>query len=137
VHSSPNCAGANGAFGGTVAAPTWFNDFTQIVGNSPVLPLPNADPAYMDKKDHGSAIPYVVGKNVGDATNALKGAGYNIVQTADFNSTAPKGTVVGQTPIGSAPHSQTVTLYVSTGFVPQAPGATSPAPATGSGTPGG
>ncbi|MFC0546653.1 transglycosylase domain-containing protein [Kutzneria chonburiensis] len=136
VHSSPNCAGANGAFGGTVAAPTWFNAFTQIVGNSPVLPLPNADPAYMDKKDHGPAIPYVVGKNVGDATNALKGAGYNIVQTADFNSIAPKGTVVGQTPIGSAPHSQSITLYVSTGFVPQAPGATSPAPTTG-GTPGG
>jgi len=137
VHASPNCAGANGAFGGTVAAPTWFNAFTQILGNSPVLPLPNADPAYMDKKDHGPAIPYVVGKNVGDATNALKGAGYNIVQTADFNSTAPKGTVVGQTPIGSAPHSQSITLYVSTGFVPQAPGATSPAPSTSNGTPGG
>jgi hypothetical protein len=59
------------------------------------------------------------------------------VQTADFNSTAPKGTVVGETPIGSAPHSQPITLYVSTGFVPQAPGATSPPPTTGSGTPGG
>jgi membrane peptidoglycan carboxypeptidase len=138
LRTSPNCAGANGAFGGTVAAPTFFNAFTQILGNSPAPPLPNPDPAYMDKHDHGPAIPYVVGKNVGDATNALKAAGYNIVQTADFNSTAPKGTVVGETPIGSAPHSQTVTLYVSTGFVPQAPGATSPAPPTSnSNTPGG
>ncbi|REH50150.1 membrane peptidoglycan carboxypeptidase [Kutzneria buriramensis] len=137
VHSSPNCAGANGAFGGTVAAPTFFNAFNQILAGTPTLPLPNADPAYMDKNNHGPAIPYVVGQNVGDATNALKSAGYPGVQTADFNSTAPKGTVVGETPIGSAPHSQTVTLYVSTGFVPQAPGATSPPPTSTSNTPGG
>jgi membrane peptidoglycan carboxypeptidase len=137
IHTSPHCGGASGAFGGTIAAPTFFNAFTQILGNSPALPLPNADPAYMDKNNHGPAIPYVVGQNVNDATNALKGAGYSIVQTADFNSTAPKGTVVGQTPIGSAPHSQNVTLYVSTGFVPQAPGATSPPPTSTSNTPGG
>jgi membrane peptidoglycan carboxypeptidase len=138
IHTSPSCGGNVGAFGGTIAAPTFFNAFNQILGTSPAPSLPNPDPAYMDKNNHGPAIPYVVGKNVGDATNALKNAGYSGVQTADFNSTAPKGTVVGQTPIGSAPRSTTVTLYVSTGFVPQAPGATSPAPPTsGANTPGG
>lgn len=137
IRTSKSCGGNVGAFGGTIAAPPFFNAFNQILGNSPVLQLPNADPAYLDKNNHGPAIPYVVGRNVGDATNALKAAGYSGVQTADFNSTAPKGTVVGQTPIGSAPHSQNVTLYVSTGFVPQAPGATSPAPTTGANTPGG
>lgn len=137
IHTSPSCGGNLGAFGGTIAAPTFFNAFNQILGNSPPLPLPNPDPAYMDKNNHGPAIPYVVGQNVGDATNALKSAGYPGVQTADFNSTAPKGTVVGETPIGSFPHGQTVTLYVSTGFVPQAPGATSPPPTSTSNTPGG
>lgn len=137
IRTSKACGGNVGAFGGTIAAPPFFNAFNQILGSSPPLQLPKADPQYMDKNNHGPAIPYVVGRGVDDATNVLKSAGYPGVQTADFNSTAPKGTVVGQTPIGSAPHSQTVTLYVSTGFVPQAPGATSPAPASGAGTPGG
>ncbi|WP_198047304.1 transglycosylase domain-containing protein [Kutzneria sp. 744] len=137
IRTSKSCGGNVGAFGGTIAAPPFFNAFNQILGSSPPLQLPKADPQYMDKNNHGPAIPYVVGRGVDDATNVLKSAGYAGVQTADFNSTAPKGTVVGQTPIGSAPHSQTVTLYVSTGFVPQAPGATSPAPSSGAGTPGG
>ncbi|MFI9381139.1 transglycosylase domain-containing protein [Kutzneria sp. NPDC052558] len=137
IRTSPSCGGNLGAFGGVIAAPPFFNAFNQILGNSPPLPVPNADPAYLDKNNHGPAIPYVVGKNVGDATNALKAAGYGAVQTADFNSIAPKGTVVGQTPIGSAPRSTGITLYVSTGFVPQAQGATSPAPPSATTTPGG
>ncbi|WP_249227270.1 transglycosylase domain-containing protein [Kutzneria sp. CA-103260] len=136
IRTSKSCGGNLGAFGGVIAAPPFFNAFNQILGSSAAPPVPNADPSYLDKANHGPAIPYVVGKNVGDATNALKAAGYGAVQTADFNSTAPKGTVVGQTPIGSASRSQGITLYVSTGFVPQAPGATSPAPTSAS-TPGG
>ena len=138
IHTSKSCGGNLGAFGGTIAAPPFFNAFNQILGRSAAPTVPNADPGCMDKNNHGSAIPYVVGKNVGDATNVLKAAGYGGVQTADFNSTAPKGTVVGQTPIGSFPHGTNITLYISTGFVPQAPGATSPAPPTsGAPTPGG
>jgi membrane peptidoglycan carboxypeptidase len=138
IHTSPNCAGGNGAFGGVIAAPTFFNTFNQMLAGQPTLQLPNADPTYMDKNNHGPAVPWVVGRSVTDATNAINAAGFSNVQTADFNSTAPKGTVVGETPVGSEARDTTVTLYVSTGFVPQAAGATSPAPPTAStSTPGG
>ncbi|HET6500178.1 MAG TPA: transglycosylase domain-containing protein [Amycolatopsis sp.] len=38
--------GCSGAFGGTVAAPTFFTAFTRILAGRPDTPLPPADPAY-------------------------------------------------------------------------------------------
>jgi membrane peptidoglycan carboxypeptidase len=127
-----NCTGG---FGGTVAAPPFFDTFTQVLNGQPIQPLPAPDPDFMDKKDHGPIVPWVVGQNIGDGTNTIKAAGYGVVNSNDVNSVQPKGTIVGQTPGGLAPKSTPITLYVSTGFMPQAAGATSPAPPT-SGTQG-
>ena len=38
----------NGAFGGTVAAPPYFHAMTQLLANRPDIPIPAADPAYLD-----------------------------------------------------------------------------------------
>ncbi|GAB3588021.1 transglycosylase domain-containing protein [Amycolatopsis endophytica] len=37
----------HGAFGGTVAAPPYFEAMNQILGNRPDVPIPAADPAYL------------------------------------------------------------------------------------------
>ncbi|GAA0606442.1 transglycosylase domain-containing protein [Kutzneria viridogrisea] len=129
--------GCNG-FGGTVAAPPFFDTFTQYLNGKPNENLPAPDPDYLDKRDHGPIIPWVVGMNLNDGTNTIKQAGYAAVNSTEVNSTQPKGTVIGQTPAGLESKSAPITLYVSTGFMPQAAGATSPAPpTTSSAQPGG
>jgi beta-lactam-binding protein with PASTA domain len=49
-----------------------------------------------------------------DAANALTGAGYQ-VQVKEFNSTAAKGTVIGESPQSNQPPGTTITIWVSTG----------------------
>ncbi|AIJ22980.1 transglycosylase domain-containing protein [Amycolatopsis methanolica] len=40
----------HGAFGGTVAAPPYFHAMSQILGNRPDIPIPPADPAYLQAR---------------------------------------------------------------------------------------
>ncbi|MGI6869530.1 transglycosylase domain-containing protein [Amycolatopsis sp. 3B14] len=40
----------HGAFGGTVAAPPYFHAMSQILGNRPDIPIPPADPAYLQTR---------------------------------------------------------------------------------------
>ena len=121
--STGGIGGCSGAFGGAIAAPTFFTAFNQILGNQADPGLPAPDPQYLNVGSRGPGIPWVVGQNTDSATQAIKQAGYQQVSTLDFNSTEPKGTVVGQSVAGSQPQSTEVKLYVSTGFVPKAPGA--------------
>jgi membrane peptidoglycan carboxypeptidase len=116
---SHSCAGG---FGGTVAAPTFFNTFNQVLAGVPDTQLPGPDPAYFNSVPHGPIVPFVVGQLSGPATQAVQGAGYQVA-TQEIGSTQPAGTVVAETPQGDVPGSTVVTLYLSTGVLtpPQSP----------------
>ncbi|HWC79717.1 MAG TPA: transglycosylase domain-containing protein [Pseudonocardiaceae bacterium] len=127
-----SCGG--GAFGGTVAAPTMFNAFNQILAGQGDIGLPGADPAYLNgSSGKAPIVPYVVGQQAAAATQALQAAGYTVV-TKEYGSSAPSGQVVGQTPQGNTPTGTQITLYVSTGALPVIQNAVQ-SPASGSSTP--
>jgi membrane peptidoglycan carboxypeptidase len=113
-------SGCAGGFGGTVAAPTFFAAFDQILTGRPDQPLPIPDPSYMGAQDHGPIVPYVVGQQTGQADRTLAADGYPS-RAQSVPSSAPANIVVGQTPQGNVTTGQQVTLFVSTG---------SPTPAT-------
>jgi membrane peptidoglycan carboxypeptidase len=125
IRSSGDCSG-NRAFGASLAAPTFFQAFEQILGDQPEDPIPNADPAFENAKNHGPVVPFVFNMQQTDATNALQGAGYQ-VQVKEFNSTAAKGSVIGESPQSNQPPGTTITIWVSTGVTPPPPNAQPPA----------
>ncbi|GDY31571.1 penicillin-binding protein [Gandjariella thermophila] len=103
-----SCAGA---FGGTIAAPTFFDAFNQILAGQPDQPLPGPDPGYLRAQDHGPIVPVVVGQPVERAQQALAQAGYP-ARIEPIPADAPGGTVIGQTPQGAVPRGTPITLYV-------------------------
>jgi beta-lactam-binding protein with PASTA domain len=109
----------------------------QIHEGAEVLPLPVANDRY---RNGGSdtQVPDVVGDSEADATAALQGAGYK-VSPVQRNNAQEKGTVVGQSPRGNALAGETITIYVSTGYVPppqtSAPPTTEQPPPTGGAPP--
>ena len=128
-----SCGG--GAFGGTVAAPTFFNAFNQILAGVPDAPLPGPDGAYLTGgAGKAPIVPYVVGQQASAAQSALQGAGYQVA-TKEYESSAPSGQVVGQTPQGNTPQGTLITLYVSTGSAPVIQNASAPT-SSGNGTSG-
>jgi membrane peptidoglycan carboxypeptidase len=127
--------GSGNIFGGRIPARTWFDTMKQIHEGAEVLPLPVANDRY---RNGGSdtQVPDVVGDSEADATAALQGAGYK-VSVVQRNNAQEKGTVVGQSPRGNALAGETITIYVSTGYVPppqtSAPPATETPPPSGGG----
>lgn len=120
---SPSCTGG---FGGPVAAPTFFLTFEKVLAGQQVAPMPGPDPAYMDPGNKGPTVPFVMNQQVNNAVSALQGAGYP-AQVIQFNSTQPKGLVIGQTPQGNqVPTGTTIQLYVSTGSLPPPQGSSAP-----------
>ena len=119
--------GDGNIFGGTVPARTWFDTMKQIHEGAPVLPLPTANDRY---RNGGSdtQVPDVVGDSEQDATVALQNAGYK-VDVKQRNAAAEKGTVVSQSPRGNALVGETITIHVSTGYVPP-PQTEAPPPST-------
>jgi membrane peptidoglycan carboxypeptidase len=113
----------HGAFGGTVAAPPYFQAMNQILGAQPDQPVPAPDPNYLKAGNHGQVVPYTVGEQSTDAQADLGKAGYP-VGAAPQPSAAPPGQVIGQSPQGNVPPGTPITLYTSTGESP-APGASS------------
>ncbi len=107
-----NCG--HGAFGGTVAAPPYFAAMNQILAGHPDVPIPGPDPAYLTEGDHGPIAPIVIGQAGPAATEALQQAGYGAT-TQVIGSTAPAGTVVGQSPQGNVAPGTAITLYTSAG----------------------
>ncbi|MPZ84796.1 MAG: PASTA domain-containing protein [Actinophytocola sp.] len=134
----PSLCGVEGGniYGGKVPARTWFDAMTQIHTNAPVKPLPPVDKRYVDGGPN-SQVPNVVGRSEQDATARLQQAGYK-VDTREINSAQQKGTVVSQTPRGSALPGETITLRISTGYVPppQTSDPPSSPPPSGPGGPG-
>jgi membrane peptidoglycan carboxypeptidase len=115
-----------GGFGGPVAAPTFFNAFNDLLAGKPDTPVPGPDPAYMNAAGRGSLVPFVMNTQSGSAVNTLRAAGYP-ARIVPFNSTAPKGLVVAQTPQGNLiPTGTPITLYVSTGALPPPQGSAAP-----------
>jgi membrane peptidoglycan carboxypeptidase len=114
----PRLCGVDGGniYGGKVPARTWFDAMTQIHGDAQVKPLPPVDKRYVDGGPN-SQVPDVVGLSENDATARLRQAGYK-VDIREINSAQQKGTVVSQSPRGSALPHETITLRVSTGYVP-------------------
>jgi membrane peptidoglycan carboxypeptidase len=124
VKSKAYCS--NIAFGASLAAPTFFQAFNQILQGQPEDPIPGADPAFEAAHNHGPVVPFVFNMQQQDAANALTGAGYQ-VQVKEFNSTAAKGTVIGESPQSNQPPGTTITIWVSTGVTPPPPNAQPPA----------
>jgi membrane peptidoglycan carboxypeptidase len=127
IRSSNDCNFPGGrAFGASLAAPTFFQAFNQILQGQPEDPIPGPDPAFENARDHGPVVPFVFNMQQQDAANALTGAGYQ-VQVKEFNSTTAKGTVIGESPQSNQPPGTTITIWVSTGVTPPPPNAQPPA----------
>jgi membrane peptidoglycan carboxypeptidase len=107
----------HGAFGGTVAAPPYFQAMNQILAGQPDQPVPPPDPRYLQAGPHGKVVPYTVGEPSNSATADLDHAGYP-ARPAPQPSGAPRGQVVGQSPQGNVPAGTPITLYTSTGIAP-------------------
>lgn len=128
-HLTPTGASCAGGFGGTVAAPTFFDTFNQVLAGKPDIPLPGTDPAYLTTMNHGPTVPFVMWQPGDAAKTAVQHAGYQVV-TKELSSTQPMGTVVGVTPQGNLPAGSVVTLYLSTGTLPPPQDPQPPASAT-------
>ncbi|GLZ40943.1 penicillin-binding protein [Actinokineospora sp. NBRC 105648] len=127
VRSDPPRLCANGdIYGGKAPAQTWFSMMSKYMAGMPEVPLPPTDPRYLDGGDDAK-VPDVLYLSQEDATNRLQQAGYKVV-AKDRSDGHKRGTVVGQSPRGSALQGETVTIFVSTGYVP--PPQTSNAPTT-------
>ncbi|MGX7823482.1 transglycosylase domain-containing protein [Actinokineospora sp. 24-640] len=133
--------GENGnIYGGKAPARTFFQAMSKILEGKPNAPLPPADKRYLDGGPEVK-VPNVIGKPKDEATSILEKAGYKVVAN-DRNDARKRGTVVGQSPRGAALPGETITIQVSTGYVPP-PRTTEPAdtpkppsPPPGSGSPG-
>jgi membrane peptidoglycan carboxypeptidase len=106
--------GCRGAFGGTVAAPTWYDAMTQLLAGQPVLDLPPGDDSYRRAGHHDPVAPTVVGQNGFAATATVQRQGYQAITVA-VPSHQPAGTVIGQSPQGCVDRDTPITLYVSSG----------------------
>ncbi|TWF94319.1 membrane peptidoglycan carboxypeptidase [Saccharopolyspora dendranthemae] len=114
----PTLCGANGGniYGGKVPARTWFNAMKVIHEGLPVEPLPDTTDRYENGGDEFQ-VPNVVGLTSDKAKERLEQAGYKVVERS-VNSQRKKGSVTSQTPRGFALPGETVTVSVSTGYVP-------------------
>jgi membrane peptidoglycan carboxypeptidase len=108
-------------FGGKTPAETWFGTMVPLLADQPVLPLPGADPRFVEG-GAVSKVPNVVGDDENDARDLLKKAGWT-VSTREVDNAADRGTVVGQSPSGTALPGETIVLSISSGDVPPPPAA--------------
>ncbi|MBN9096948.1 MAG: penicillin-binding protein [Pseudonocardia sp.] len=106
-------------FGGKTPAETWFGAMKPILDGQPVLPLPPTDDKFLDG-GAASRVPDVVGRSQNDARSILQRANWQ-VSNRTVDNAAPRGTVVGQSPRGSALPGETIVLSVSSGSVPPPP----------------
>jgi membrane peptidoglycan carboxypeptidase len=126
---SPFACRSGNIFGGKTPAETWFGAVKPILEGQPILPLPPTAPRYLTGGAE-SRVPDVVGRGQADATTFLQRAGWQVsARTVDNN--APRGTVVGQSPRGTALPGETIVLQVSSGTVPPAPPAPGEEPQPG------
>ena len=116
---APFPCGEGNIFGGKTPAETWYGAVKPLVEGQPPLPLPTPAPRYLEGGAE-SRIPDVVGDDVDVARAELEGAGWTVT-TREVDNRATKGTIVGQTPRGTALPGEQVTLQISSGTVPAPP----------------
>jgi membrane peptidoglycan carboxypeptidase len=117
--SPPFRCGDGNIFGGKTPARTWYRTMTPLLAGSPAQPLPPTDPRYVSGGTN-EQIPEVVGQGADDAARELEDAGFRVARTT-VNNRSAAGTVVGQSPRGSALPDQVVTLQIASGTVPAPP----------------
>jgi membrane peptidoglycan carboxypeptidase len=144
---SPFPCRSGNIFGGKTPAETWFGAMKPYLEGQPVLPLPPTDERYLSGGAE-SRVPDMVGRSQNDARATLERAGWKVT-TRTVGNAAARGTVVGQSPRGTALPGETIVLSVSSGQVtppPAAPGGggagngaqpASPDPGAGAGDGGG
>jgi membrane peptidoglycan carboxypeptidase len=108
-------------FGGKTPAETWFGTMVPLLADQPALPLPAPDPRFLEGGAE-SKVPPVVGANENEARDRLQKAGWS-VSVRQVDNAADRGTVVGQSPSGTALPGETITLSISSGQVPPPPAA--------------
>ncbi|GAB2651898.1 penicillin-binding protein [Nocardia goodfellowii] len=119
-----NCGSGN-LFGGNEPARTWFNSVKAVLDRYPAG-LPPLDDKYV-RGSNNAQVPDVVGLNQGEATAALKAAGFQVT-AVNGNGPLPKGAVMSTAPNGSAIPGSVVTIYVSDGTQRAPTPAPGPAP---------
>ncbi|OLF15922.1 penicillin-binding protein [Actinophytocola xanthii] len=112
----PYTCGEGRIYGGQASAHTWFEAMGPIHQGTQVRGLPPIDPRFVDGSP-SAQVPDVIGDSQQDATSQLQQAGYKVV-AEEINSSAAQGTVVSQSPRGNALPGETITIRVSTGYVP-------------------
>jgi membrane peptidoglycan carboxypeptidase len=116
---APFACSRGNIFGGKTPAETWFGAMKPILDGQPIVPLPPTDDKFLEG-GAASRVPDVVGRGQNDARAVLQQANWN-VSTRTVDNAASRGTVVGQSPRGSALPGETIVLSVSSGSVPPPP----------------
>jgi membrane peptidoglycan carboxypeptidase len=116
---APFACSSGNIFGGKTPAQTWFGTMTSLLAGKPIEPLPPTDPRYVEGGD-ATRIPDVIGRPEGEARDMLERAGFPVT-TGTVDNAAPAGTVIGQSPRGTALPEETVVLQISSGSVPPPP----------------
>ncbi|MBW0115644.1 penicillin-binding protein [Pseudonocardia sp. KRD-169] len=126
---APFACRSGNIFGGKTPAETWFGTMTPLLEGQPVSPLPAVDERYLEGGAE-SRVPDVVGSGQNDARATLESAGW-VVTTRTQDNAASRGTVIGQSPRGTALPGETIVLTISSGEVPPPPEAPTEAPTDG------
>ncbi|MHA6618102.1 penicillin-binding protein [Pseudonocardia sp. DLS-67] len=116
---APFACRSGNIFGGKTPAQTWFGTMTPLLAGQPFEPLPPTDPRYLEG-GAAARVPDVIGRTEADARARLDRAGFP-VKSGTVDSAAPAGTVIGQSPRGTALPEETVVLQISSGSVPPPP----------------
>ncbi|MFF1531450.1 penicillin-binding protein [Cellulomonas sp. NPDC058312] len=118
-------------FGATIAGETWKRTMDQILADG--QPNPGfTEPSSEIRVGRAIPVPSVVGQDQAAAINTLQAAGFPATVGGTTPSPQTAGSVVSQSPSGSAPAGTPITLTVSDGSGAGQPGAGQP----GAGQPG-
>jgi membrane peptidoglycan carboxypeptidase len=107
-------------FGGKTPAETWFGAMVPLLADQPVLPLPPTEPRFV-RGGVELEVPDVVGEDVDDARAILKKAGWSATTRAasrdeddedEDDDYDRSGTVVGQSPSGTALPGESIVLSI-------------------------
>jgi membrane peptidoglycan carboxypeptidase len=116
---APFACRSGNIFGGKTPAQTWFGTMQPLLAAKPVEPLPPTDPRYVEGGE-ATRIPDVIGRPEAEARAMLERAGFPVT-TGTVDNAAPAGTVIGQSPRGTALPEETISLQISSGSVPPPP----------------
>ncbi|MEV7973835.1 transglycosylase domain-containing protein [Cellulomonas sp. NPDC089187] len=100
-------------FGSSVAVPTWKRFMQRTLENVPVPAFGAPNPDQVVGQQVG--VPRVIGQDQTAAIAALQGAGFPARVVGANPDPAPAGTVIQQSPSGTAPPGTTVSLVLSAG----------------------